>query len=113
MIAPVEVPRPGSADARELGCTCPVIDNHYGAGATGTWTEWWYNRACLVRRDEIAARMACVAVVRAEVTIRRRLWIGGVPTPADIDAMVRHLVHRLKVSEEIIRDTLGPITTVP
>lgn len=23
-------PNPGSKEAQEVGCTCPVIDNHYG-----------------------------------------------------------------------------------
>lgn len=23
---------PGSEEAQKLGCTCPVIDNHYGKG---------------------------------------------------------------------------------
>jgi hypothetical protein len=25
-------PKPGSAEAVDLGCTCPIIDNHYGKG---------------------------------------------------------------------------------
>lgn len=25
-------PPPGSYEATEMGCTCPVIDNHHGAG---------------------------------------------------------------------------------
>lgn len=27
-----KVPTPGSDKAIELGCNCPVIDNHYGKG---------------------------------------------------------------------------------
>jgi hypothetical protein len=26
-------PNPGSKEAREQGCTCPVIDNNFGEGA--------------------------------------------------------------------------------
>lgn len=26
-------PNPGSQEARDIGCTCPVLDNHYGEGA--------------------------------------------------------------------------------
>lgn len=26
------IPNPGSRDAIAQGCTCPVIDNHYGRG---------------------------------------------------------------------------------
>lgn len=25
-------PNPGSREAQQLGCTCPVMDNHYGNG---------------------------------------------------------------------------------
>lgn len=28
-------PPPGSAQALQQGCRCPVIDNHYGRGAYG------------------------------------------------------------------------------
>lgn len=28
-----EMPNPGSAEAVERGCVCPVVDNCYGAGA--------------------------------------------------------------------------------
>ncbi len=112
MMDAATIPRPGSVDARELGCTCPVIDNHHGEGATGPSGDWWYNRACLVHRDEIASRMSCAAAVGAEVALRRRHWIAGIPTPSDIDAMVSHLAHRLKLPEATIRDTLGPIAAV-
>lgn len=30
-----EIPNPGSEAAGEAGCTCPVIDNHYGNGRPG------------------------------------------------------------------------------
>lgn len=30
-----EVPNPGSAEAVEKGCTCPVMDNSYGMGMLG------------------------------------------------------------------------------
>jgi hypothetical protein len=30
------VPNPGSSDALDQGCLCPVMDNCYGAGAQGT-----------------------------------------------------------------------------
>jgi hypothetical protein len=29
---PASLPNPGSDEAIERGCTCPVIDNHYGEG---------------------------------------------------------------------------------
>lgn len=27
-----DLPNPGSNDAYQMGCTCPVMDNHHGAG---------------------------------------------------------------------------------
>lgn len=37
-------PNPGSPEATKTGCTCPVIDNHYGAGRPdGTF---WINGLC-------------------------------------------------------------------
>ena len=32
MDAKPTVPNPGSAEALKSGCTCPVMDNHYGQG---------------------------------------------------------------------------------
>lgn len=32
MSAPEAKPNPGSPEAVAQGCTCPVIDNHYGKG---------------------------------------------------------------------------------
>lgn len=32
MAIPSPPPNPGSDEAIRLGCTCPVIDNHYGRG---------------------------------------------------------------------------------
>ena len=28
-------PKPGSKEAKEQGCTCPILDNHYGEGYCG------------------------------------------------------------------------------
>lgn len=30
-----ETPNPGSGEALDLGCTCAVMDNHYGRGFPG------------------------------------------------------------------------------
>jgi hypothetical protein len=32
-------PSPGSDEALDLGCTCPVLDNAHGKGAQGTWDK--------------------------------------------------------------------------
>ncbi len=31
----MNTPAPGSSEAREAGCTCPVMDNSYGKGWMG------------------------------------------------------------------------------
>ena len=41
-----QVPNPGSQEAQRQGCTCPVIDNHYGAGRPGGL--YWYTAGCPV-----------------------------------------------------------------
>jgi len=42
-----EIPKPGSKEAEERGCTCPAIDNHYGHGVffDGVY-HWWHNADC-------------------------------------------------------------------
>jgi len=40
--------RPGSTEAREKGCTCPILDNHYGRGRGGEGEKygWWIVQDC-------------------------------------------------------------------
>jgi hypothetical protein len=43
------VPNPGSKEAQELGCTCPVIDNHNGKGFLSDGElAFWYAENCPV-----------------------------------------------------------------
>lgn len=37
---------PGSHDAVKAGCTCPVIDNHYGKGRREDYKEYLVNDTC-------------------------------------------------------------------
>lgn len=37
---------PGSHSAIKAGCTCPVIDNHYGKGRRGDFNEYLINDTC-------------------------------------------------------------------
>lgn len=43
-----KVPNPGSQEAMDQGCTCPVLDNNYGAGMPNrdNNTMFWYNSDC-------------------------------------------------------------------
>lgn len=39
-------PNPGSPEAVQRGCTCPVIDNAHGKGVMGFGREWWITDGC-------------------------------------------------------------------
>jgi len=40
-------PNPGTPEALDLGCTCPVLDNHHGAGVVVNGERiWWRNSEC-------------------------------------------------------------------
>lgn len=41
-----KIPNPGSDEAIELGCTCPVLDNGHGHGAYGQTDLFWNNGDC-------------------------------------------------------------------
>ena len=44
-----DLPNPGSKEAIEQGCKCPVIDNNRGAGipdADGKVNFFWYSSDC-------------------------------------------------------------------
>jgi hypothetical protein len=42
---------PGSREAIALGCKCPTMDNHHGAGVGG---YFWINQTCPVHGDRPA-----------------------------------------------------------
>lgn len=47
----VKVPNPGSPEAQALNCTCPIDDNHHGAGCGKTKEGhplFWYTSGCPV-----------------------------------------------------------------
>lgn len=40
-------PNPGSPEATDNGCTCAVIDNHYGRGIViNGETVFWFSESC-------------------------------------------------------------------
>jgi hypothetical protein len=41
-------PRPGSKEAQDQGCTCPIMDNHYGNGVPdgSGGRNFWMNSDC-------------------------------------------------------------------
>lgn len=52
----MEKPNPGSKEAVEQGCTCPIVDNHYGAGVVmkeGEKPAFWYRSTCPMHGNEL------------------------------------------------------------
>lgn len=41
-----EKPNPGSDEAIEMGCTCPVLDNGHGKGSMYGEDLFWMNANC-------------------------------------------------------------------
>ena len=53
----MNVPNPGTQDAIDMGCTCPIIDNHYGEGIpTDDGFAFWYNQECPIHGFEVNIR---------------------------------------------------------
>lgn len=48
------VPNPGTWAARDIGCICAVIDNHYGAGYRGQEGVFLYRADCPVHSPATA-----------------------------------------------------------
>jgi hypothetical protein len=46
------VPDPGTHEAIAKGCTCPVIDNHYGRGFRGEPGVFMYSGGCPVHNPQ-------------------------------------------------------------
>jgi hypothetical protein len=55
------------------------------------------------------------ALWTGEILSRRRRWIAGVPTPADLAVVEKHVAHRLKTTVEAVRAAVGVVrpATVP
>ena len=48
----IETPNPGSKAAIDAGCTCPVIDNEYGAGYMGMEGVFIYSGGCKLHKPD-------------------------------------------------------------
>lgn len=54
-------PNPGTKEAIDTGCTCPVIDNHYGKGIMydgETEPVFWHSDSCPIHGIDIAETIA-------------------------------------------------------
>ena len=49
-----DLPKPGSKEAIEQGCTCPVLDNAHGKGIGGMGEQfgWWINEDCPIHNTK-------------------------------------------------------------
>lgn len=59
--------------------------------------SWPSRGIAMSKNDAIRSALA------AEVAVRKRYWIGGVPTPGDQLGVIRIVAHRLKSTEEAVR----------
>lgn len=51
--APTPWKAPGSAAAREAGCTCPVMDNEHGLGAYADGRAYFINVQCPIHGNNV------------------------------------------------------------
>ena len=54
----IKIPNPGSEEAQEAGCTCPVMDNEYGKGYMGMEDTFIYSTACPLHVDALTEVMS-------------------------------------------------------
>lgn len=52
------------------------------------------------------ATLDVAQAIRKEVARRRQHWIAGVPTPADLEAVLKHVAHAAKQPLEDVRPIL-------
>jgi hypothetical protein len=50
-----KIPNPGSDEALDMGCSCPVLDNHHGKGfpwPSSQSPSFWINETCKLHNKE-------------------------------------------------------------
>lgn len=72
MIKSKKVPNPGTPEARDAGCTCPVMDNHYGRGYQGRPNVFVYTANCTlhgfaVKKAIVKNRKKVTSIERSKV----------------------------------------------
>lgn len=50
-----DTPNPGSDEAQDQGCTCPIFDNNHGTYAPFQPDGWWINAGCPIHATTEAA----------------------------------------------------------
>jgi len=51
------IPNPGSEEAIDLGCSCPIMDNSYGEGYMGMEGVFVYNAGCSLHGESLRGVM--------------------------------------------------------
>lgn len=53
-------PAPGSPEAQEAGCKCPVLDNARGYGHMGMGAKigWWQSESCPIHGARVVEKLA-------------------------------------------------------
>lgn len=59
-------PNPGSTEALDLGCTCPVLDNHQGHGYRGQAGVFIYAMNCPVHFADECEKTESLQPVRGD-----------------------------------------------
>ena len=53
-----KIPNPGSTEALDMGCRCPVIDNNHGRSPVYVdehgQSQWWINEECPLHGSQAA-----------------------------------------------------------
>lgn len=54
----IKWPAPGCIEAIKEGCSCPVEDNHYGAGVSvGLSAHYWCHTECPIHGGQARAKL--------------------------------------------------------
>jgi hypothetical protein len=48
-----KIPNPGSDEAVDMGCICPVLDNDYGNGLPYLEGAFWITQGCPIHAPDI------------------------------------------------------------
>ncbi len=68
----IKTPNPGSPDAVKAGCTCPIMDNHHGAGIAmpngrgGLDTLFWKSGDCPLHAIQEGPVLAVIQVPKED-----------------------------------------------
>ena len=46
-----DTPNPGSDEALDQGCLCPILDNSHGKGVKGNGEAFWTSMDCPIHGD--------------------------------------------------------------